>query len=523
VADWILAFFPILVILVLMLGFRWGGARAGPAGWLAALFIAYGWFGAGWELLAYAQLKAALLTLFVLYIIWPALLFYRVADEAGVIEAIGSALTHLTRDRALQALLLGWVFSAFLQSIGGFGVPVAIVAPLLVGLGFPPLAAVVIPSIGHSWAVTFGSLASSFYALIAATGRSGAELAPWSAVMLGVAAYACGAGTLWAAGGFPALRQEVGALLVIGTAMGVTQYLVVTHGLWSIGGLSAGLVGLAVGVIWAYVQQQRRNRATSATSTASAPSRQDANPALSPALALTPYALLVAIVMAAQFVPPVRSFLNQVVIRVSFPELRTARGWVTPAGVGRTIRPFGHAGALLIYASVLTYGLFRRRGAYPPDILSRLAHGVVSRAIRSSLGIAAMVGMAVMMDHAGMIRVLALGVAQVTGRAYPFAAPFIGVLGAFVTGSNTNSNVLFGALQQEVAGLIQANPLIILAAQTAGGAIGGMFAPAKVIVGCSTVGLGGDEGPVMKKASLYGLLITAGLGLVTVLALLVAG
>jgi len=105
--DWLLASLPILTVLVLMLRFRWGGAKAGVAGWLLALVVAALRFGAGWQVLACAQLKGLLLTLFVLYIIWAALLFYRVTDEAGALTAIGAGLPRLTPDRGLQALLLG--------------------------------------------------------------------------------------------------------------------------------------------------------------------------------------------------------------------------------------------------------------------------------------------------------------------------------------------------------------------------------------------------------------------------------
>ncbi|HIE39415.1 MAG TPA: L-lactate permease, partial [Anaerolineales bacterium] len=249
--DWLLALTPILLILVLMLGLRWKGIQAGPVGWLAAVLIAGLRFGAGWEVLAWAQVRGLLLALWVLYIIWAALLFYRVTDEAGAVAAIGAGLPQLTSDRALQALLLGWVFGAFLQGVSGFGVPVAVLGPLLVGLGFPPVAAVVIPSVGHSWAVTFGSLGSSFYALIAATGRPGEELAAPCAAMLGMACLLCGAGVLWAAGGPRTLRKGLTPLAVIGLAMAGTQYLVVTNGFWPIGGMCGGLAGLGVGIAWA--------------------------------------------------------------------------------------------------------------------------------------------------------------------------------------------------------------------------------------------------------------------------------
>jgi lactate permease len=217
----------------------------------------------------------------------------------------------------------------------------------------------------------------------------------------------------------------------------------------------------------------------------------------------------------------VRDFLGQVVVLVQFPELTTARGWATPAEEGRTLNLFGHAGALLLYASLITYGLFRWRGYYTAGAVGRIARGVVKKATGSSLGTAAMVGLAVTMQHAGMTHLLAQGIAQVAGPAFPLVSPFIGALGAFMTGSNTNSNVVFGDLQQSVAALVGVSPLVILAAQTAGGAIGSAFAPAKVIVGCSTVDA--EEPPVLQAVMRYGLAIVAGLALATGVVIYVHG
>lgn len=499
-----------------MLGFRWGGAKAGLAGCVVAMLVAAAHFGAGSELLLYAQLKGILLTLFVLYIIWMALLFYHTVDEAGAVEAIGAGLPQLTADRALQALLLGWVFSAFLQGAGGFGVPVAVVAPLLVGLGFPKLAAVVIPSLGHGWAVTFGSLGSSFYALMAATGRSGADLAPWGGIMLGLSCLTCGAAVLWVAGGPRAVRHAVIPWLIVGAGMSLTQYVVVTNGFWGLGALSGGLVGLAMGLFLFRLPRYQGSAAQRA-----AVRSQSSNLPLR--LALIPYGLLILVIIGGQLVSPIKSFLGQAVIRVDFDELRTSKGWVTPAETGRTINVFGHAGALLFYASLLSYLLLRWRGCYHPGAVKHIARSTVQRAVRSSIGIATMVGMAVVMQHAGMTRTLAEGAADVVGDAYPLASPFIGALGAFMTGSNTNSNVVFGSFQQDAAALLGLNALIILAGQTAGGAIGSIFAPAKVIVGASTVSLGGQEGPVLRKVMTYGLVLVGIIGVATWLAIIWVG
>jgi len=510
VINWLLAFSPIFVVLVLMLGFRWGGVKAGPVGWLTALLVAAICFGAGGELLVYAQLKSVLLTLFVLYIIWMALLFYHTVNEAGAVAVIGMGLPRLTADRALQALLLGWVFSAFLQGASGFGVPAAVVAPLMVGLGFPKVTALLIPSLGHAWAISFGSLGSSFYAMMAATGRSGDELAPWAGVMLGLCCLACGAAVLWAAGGPRALRRGLFPLLFIGTGMAGVQYIVVTNGFWALGGFGGGLAGLALSLLLFRLPHYRQQAAIRPDESldpqaGSIPLR----------LALAPYVLLIIIVMGGQLIAPVKAFLGQVVINIEFPELSTSQGWVTPAEAGRSINLFGHAGALLFYTTLPSYLLLRRKGYYRPGAVGRILRSTVQRATRSSIGIATMVGMAVVMQHAGMTRELAEGVANAVGDAYPLASPFIGALGAFMTGSNTNSNVVFGSFQQDAASILGLNALIILAAQTAGAALGSIFAPAKVIVGASTVGLGGDEGPALKKVMSYGLVLVGVISLAT--------
>ena len=105
--DWFLALLPILAIVLLMVGFRWGAAKAGPAGWFAAVLVAFLRFGAGIDLVALAQVKALLLTCDVLLITWSAFLLYRVADEAGAIQILSNAIPGLTKDRGLQALLIG--------------------------------------------------------------------------------------------------------------------------------------------------------------------------------------------------------------------------------------------------------------------------------------------------------------------------------------------------------------------------------------------------------------------------------
>jgi lactate permease len=514
ITQWLPAAMPIIVVFVLMVGFRWGGNRAGLAGWLTALLIGSLVFQGGPELLLTSQLKAVLLTLYVLYIIWMALLLFRVVDAAGAIQVIGRGIVRLTSDRVLQLLLLAWVFSAFLQGVAGFGVPIAVVAPILIGLGFDPVTAVAGTAVGHSWSVTFGDVASSFNALIASTGLGGTELAPWSAGFLGIACLGCGAAVAYLLNRWQGLRHGAAAVFLIGGSMALTQYLLATRGLWNLAGFAAGMVGLLAGFAVTRLPLYRSGEPSGASQAVP----QGVAPGMGIGVAILPYLFLILIVALAELWRPLHQLLNQAQIAVDFPQVSTGLGWVTPAASGRSISLFGHAGALLAYASVFATLLFHRRGWLQRAQLKGIVRSTVRSAVPSSVGIASMVGMAMIMDHCGMTGVLARGLSSAVGDVFPLLSPFIGLLGAFMTGSNTNSNVVFAPLQQHTAELAGISVLVVLAAQTTGGSLGSMLAPAKVIVGCSTAGLAGQEGRVMRVTAAYGLLITIGIGIAAWLA-----
>ncbi|MFN2241264.1 MAG: L-lactate permease [Anaerolineae bacterium] len=522
--TWLLAFLPIAVVLVLMVGFRWGGKKAGPVGWVVAMAVAWLVFGAGPELLLISQLRGILLTLYVLYIIWMALVLYRVVDEAGAITVIGRGIARLTAEPTMQLLLLAWAFSSFLQGVAGFGVPVAVVAPLLIGLGFAPVVAVAAVSIGHSWAVTFGTMASSFQALMAATGLPGEELAPWSSAFLGVACFGCGIAAAWVFEGRSSMRRGWPALLVIGLVMSVVQVILAVSGLWNLAAFGAGLAGLIAGTLIARLPRYQQRASAPSGSVGDAQgtlSTEDADgrKPLSLRMALAPYLLLIVVVSAAELWPWMHGVLNEIQIKLSFPEVQTSYGWITAAGTGRTISVFGHGGALLAYVSLAFFAIYSWTGHYTAGVGRRIVQRTVKSAVPSSIGIATMVGMAVAMDHAGMTYVLAEGLGKAAGPLYPLVAPFVGALGAFMTGSNTNSNVVFASLQQQAAQLLGISVPIILAAQTTGGAMGSMLAPAKLIVGCSTAGLAGQEGKVLKRSLAPGLIICGVVGVLAWLAI----
>lgn len=510
---WLAAALPIAVVLYLMVVRRWGGTKAGPAGWLTSLLVAATVYQAGPAVLLASQGKALFRSLLVLYIIWMALALYQVVKEAGALEAIGAGMSRLTADRAMQLLVLAWVFASFLQGVTGFGVPVAVVAPMLVGLGFPALTAVVATGVAHGWAVTFGSLASSFYAMIAVTGIDGHVLAPWSAAMLGLAALPCGMAVAVIHRGRAGLRHALPAILVLAGVMGGTQLALASLGMWSLASFGGGIAGLAAVTL---VTRVKRYRGTDAERGAAAQAAVHA-PAMSMLEAMSAYLVLLVIVLAVRLVGPVRDLVQTFALQPRLPETSTALGWVNPATAERPLYLLGHAGAQILFACVVAWLIFRLRGRYAPGSARRIAGNTLRGSVKPTVGILFMVGMAMFMVDSGMTYVLAVGVSRALGPVYPLAAPFIGALGAFMTGSNTNSNVLFAPLQQGTATMLGLSVPLTLAAQNLGGAIGSVFAPAKVIVGCSTVGLGGAEGEVLRRILLYGIAIVALGGLVTAL------
>ena len=515
--NWILAFLPVISILVLMLTFHWGGSKAGAAGWFIALLLAFLRFGAGPELLAYSQVKAVLLSIDVLYIIWTALLLFHIANEAGAVQIIADSLMTITQDKTMQGLLLGWLFVSFLQGMGGFGVPVAVTAPLLVGVGFSPVQAVLMASIGHGWAVNFGSMATSFQTLIAITGLSGEFLAPDASLLLGITSFICGLLVALIADGWRSSLKKIPLILVLSLVMGSVQYLLSTNGIWTLGATGGAMAGLLVCILYLQLPFVRKN-GDGNKSVNETKAEQEEAPKRSLLAALSAYIILVVLAFSFNLVPVIKSFVNQVNIVLQFPALETSLGWVTPAESGRTIRVFGHPGAILFYSSLLSFLIYKSLGYYKADSLGRIMDKVGKGAIKSSLGILAMVGMAVIMSHSGMTNLLAQGMSKSFGSTlYPFAAPFIGALGAFITGSNNNSNVLFAVLQQNTAEMLGLSIPLILGAQTAGASLGSIFAPAKVIVGCSTVGLGNQEGKVMGRIVGYGMIPIVFIALVTLI------
>jgi lactate permease len=521
--HWVAALLPLLVVLVSMLRLGWGGHWAGLAGLAAAAGLALTAFGADPFLLGVALWKAAVLSFYVLYIIWAALILYHIVDEAGAIRSIGAGVAALTEDHIMQLLILGFAFSSFLQGVAGFGVPVVVVAPLLVGLGFPAVQAAAVPLVGHAWSVTMGDLASSFQALVAVTGLPAKTLAYWASLFLGVACLFSGFSVAHLHAGFRPIRRCFGAILSLSLAMAAVQFALAVGGYWILAGFGAGLLGLLLSLTGARVSARTPVSLLGLLPRWPAPDgRRDAvhrearidgaGRVMGFHLAFSAYYLLILVVGLATLVPAIHEGLGGLAVPVAFPRTVTAYGWVTHHS-RQSLTLFGHPGALLLYTSVLAWAVYAATGNFASRRWRSVLVRTVDQGIPTSLAILAMVSMATVMAHSGMTYLLAKGLTAVAGPFYPLISPFIGLLGCFVTGSNTNSNVLFGGLQRDAAVLLGKNPAVMAGLQTAGGALGSMIAPAKVLVGCATVGLSGSEGEVMRLTLRYCLPMTIAVGL----------
>ena len=455
-------------------------------------------FGLTPQGLLVSQLKGLYLSFTVLLILWPAMFLYHLVDSIGGIQEIAHSLERAVHDHGLLVVMLAWSFSGMLEGLAGFGLPIAVVSPMLVGLGVPPLVAVAATAVGHSWSVTFGDMGVVYQTLISVTHMDGAVLAPAAAFSLGLACLACGLGATWV------LKQGRlwWVIFPLAAVMAGVQFLLAISGLIPISGFGAGLAGVLGVVLASRIFRPRGAPATQAVG---------ASPYALKGALIT-YGSLACLMTVVALVKPVHDFLFNAALQANFQQVTTLSGFVTAAAT-QVFRPLVHPGVLILLVVLVSYAAYLRLGWCSAKTWQASAESTWRSAAPASLGVISMVGLSMIMDHSGMTLLLARGVSQSLGAVFPLASPLVGILGAFATGSNNNSNVLFASLQQNAAILLGMDPRILLAAQTTGGALGSMLAPAKIIVGCSTVGMKGRDGEVLRRTLPIGLAIGLGIGL----------
>jgi lactate permease len=529
--HWGLALVPIIILLVLLVGLRWKAPEAGPIGMFAAALIALFLYRAPPEVLAVAGAKGIWDAIFIMYVVWPALLLYRVTEQAGAFQALRIGIQKFSNNQMFLVLGFGWVFASFLQGIAGFGTPIAVVAPLLIAIGVRPLWAVVIPLIGHAWANMFGTLAVGWLATLTVIDlQNVTETAFQTAILLWVPNLASGFLLAWMIGRMKGVMHALPFVLIIsaihgGLQLGLTLWdPVLSNFLAS----SVGLLALYPLSRWKKYSEPAEDVDTSHVmkSDHGESKAEEEEPVMGLGMAAMPYIVLTIATVAALVPQPVEQFLGQVEVGLPFPAVETGYGMEHEAEQPYDpFSPLTHPGTFLLISAMVAYGVYRSKGFYGTFAEREESGGksiwknTAADAIPASVAVIAFLVMSKVMDHSGQTQVLALGIAEVAPpTVFLFASNWIGVLGAFMTSSNTASNILFAPLQQEtvmaVEGLQEAT---IIGAQSTGGAIGNAIAPANVVLGTGTAGIVGKEGDVLRKTLPYAIGVAVLVGLLTIL------
>ena len=504
--HWSVAFAPIVVLLILMLARRWGLAEAGPVGFFVVVVASLTLFQAPIDTVAVETIKGIWNAIFILYVVVPAILIYEVLADAKAFEPFRIGFTKLTPHLLLQVLALGWVLASFFQAIAGFGTPIAVVAPLLVGLGVKPVAAVVIPLVAHAWGNTF-ALGAAWNALKLVSDMPAGIVLPTAflaAAFLWLLNIMGGLIVCWLYGKWDGIKEGLPAVIAISFVHGAVQMVAVPvttdHNT-----LIAAIAAFVLIPILAKTKWYNKPSTVKCKLMREGFDKieiVEANVSvrkLTMVQASVPYIVLMIIMFVITVFTPIKTFLAQWRVGFALPETITGYGIVNAAETAyKAFPPLTHAGSLLFFSGIIGFLYLSSHGFYEPNAFSRIIKRTLSKTMPSVIGVSALVAMSQVMNGSGQASVLAYGAAQATGPIYPFISPFIGVLGAFLTSSNMASNILFGNFQNLTAGVLELDKTVILAAQTAGGAIGNTIAPGNVLLGTTTAGIVGQEGECLK-------------------------
>ena len=529
----LLAALPLLVILALMLGLRWSAARAGGVGLALTLLVAWFGFGYGTEVLpeigvvnasAGALAEALFIAATIVWIVFPALCIHELQLRTGAIDVLRLAMGRLSRDPRIVALLVAWFFVLFVEGAAGFGTSVALAAPFLVSAGFRRVEAVTIALVGHSVGVSFGAVGTPVLAQVAVTPFSGLELSAATGIYHGLAGWLMPlAAMLLVTRSLPA-DQRLGAAAWGWTLLAAALFLVphtliatfLGPELPTLGGslIGGGLFVAALLLARRYAAGRGGDGGAQAASSAGASQAAAADQALGtkrPAKsgrraakaakrptaivrAAAPYLVLVAAVLVTRLVPALREALEGIAV-----------AWSADV-FGASFAPLFHPGTMLLLG--FTAGALWQRAARR-DVFAAM-RTAAAKLVPVSLALVAMLGLSRVMVYAEMVDTLASAAALAAGSLWPLFAPFVGLLGTFVTGSATTSNILFTDFQMATAERLQLSVLALLGAQGFGAAVGNIVCPHNIIAAGATVNLTGKEGEVLRRtlgvALLYALL-----------------
>ncbi len=545
VASACLAAIPLIILFYMLAVRKAKGHVAAAAGLIGALIVAVAVWNMPVSLAISSTLNGAAFGLFpIVWIVITAVWVYNMTVESGEFEIIKDSLARLTDDRRLQALFIAYAFSCFIEGTAGFGTPAALAAPLLLALGFPAMAAAVICLVFNSVPVTFGAVGtpvivgfgflktpvaeavaanpnlpfSSYDGFCKAVGEWATFMhAPMAIIltifMLGFLTRFFGAEKSWSIG-FRAWKYCVFAAVCF-----LIPYLLCA---WLLGpefpSMLGGLLGLAVVVwgtkkgfcvpkdVWGFAPHSEWDPTWSGTVPLNTKTEFQAH--MSQFQAWLPYVIICALLVISR-VPQLGLKAVLSAQKLSFTDILGFKG------VSASIDYLYVPGTFFIVVALLTILLHKMPGSAVKEAWAESFRKMKSPTIALIFAVA----LVSIFRGSGtnpvgapsMPLALAEAVAAAAGSVWPMLAAFVGGLGAFITGSNTVSDLMFGEFQWGMAATLELPRQIIVAAQGAGGAMGNMICVHNIVAACAVVGLSGREGEVLKRTfwpfMLYGIVV----------------
>ena len=527
----IIAISPLLVVFGLLVFFRWPAKRTMPVAYFLTALIGLFYWQISPTQVAAASIQGLIIAGELLYIVFGALLLLFVLKHSGAVKTIRDGFCGISPDRRIQVIIVAWTFGAFMEGAAGFGTPAAVAGPLLVILGFPPMAAVVAALTIQSTPVSFGAVGTPILIGVN-TGLKGQTLVADFVAQSGgpdtymQLLYMIGArvailhgiiGTLIPLFVVCIMTRFFGAnrswreglavwrfALFAGLAFTVPYVLLGVFAGPEFPTLVGGLIALCLTVmatrfnlfqpseVWDFPSQTAWDPQWSGT----IPQSSDEPPQrpISLVAAWAPYLLVGALLVFTRLEPTARAWISDTAIRIPS---------ILGTNIGRTVQLFKLPGTVFIFVSLLCVPLFHMR--------RKSVSAALGESWRATIGAAAAILFAVPMVRIfiesgintsgleSMPRVLADKAAELSGTAWPAFSAIIGAMGAFVAGSNTISNMTFSLFQFDVGLQIGFSPLLIVALQAVGGAAGNMICVHNVVAASATVGLLGKEGALIRK------------------------
>ena len=526
----LLASLPVVVMLVLLGVVRKPAWIAGLSGCATAFVLAIAAYHMPLSLAVNSAAYGAAYGLLPIgWIVFTAILLYRLAVETGQFEVIKDSIGHLTGEKYLQALVIAFAFGAFIEGASGFGSPVAVASAMLAGLGFAPFEAAAVCLLANTAPVAFGAIGTPIVGLQSVTGLSMGDLSADVGRLCAPLALIVPLYVIGVMGGKKGLKQAGVAALICGAVFAITQFLVSSYVGPYLTAILSSLSAIGAMVLVCIVRRKPGENAAHGSPAQGRPSGGKILMAWSPYIFLVIFVLLLngdQIVLPKPFdvlwptakLAALKAFLNHISTWVfGWPGLHNLVLKMPPVvkapapyPASYTFNPLTTSGTAALYAVFASAILLR----VSPAKLGRIIWMTMKQLALPTLTIASVLALAYLMNYSGATGTLGLTFSA-TGRLFPFFSTLLGWIGVFLTGSDTSANALFGNLQVVTANTLGFNPTLMASANSAGGVMGKMISVQSIAVAGAATGLTQqEEGKLMRFTIKHSIFLASLTGLV---------